>query len=205
MRDGAQLRASPSAAPIGGVIKLEHWPSDDPVVVALHPDVEHDGMPDLRIQLHDVVAAGARDIVVDASCLDELPSPVIGALLTAHRACRGRGGRVAIRFPSRRALDQLQRTGLWRVFDIDSKPTSDLRAASARPGPRDTVEHRGTMMRQPTSVPELATFLSETFTAIPEQRVLEVVFRLSRNGAVSLPVLAEMARRELAAIAAAAP
>ncbi|WP_344608732.1 STAS domain-containing protein [Sporichthya brevicatena] len=97
------------------------WTGDDDVaVVLLHPDVEPDGMPDLRFELHELVLAGVRTIVVDASCLDELPSPVIGALLTAHRACRARGGAVAIRFPSRRALDQLHRTGLWRVFDVDA-------------------------------------------------------------------------------------
>lgn len=95
------------------------WPGEDPVVVTLHPDVDPLGMPDLRLHLHHVVLAGARDIVVDASCLDELPSAVIGALLTAHRACRGRGGRVAIRYPSRRALDQLQRTGLRHVFEVE--------------------------------------------------------------------------------------
>lgn len=100
----------------------DNWAGDDPVLVTLHPDVERDGLPDLRFQLHETVLAGAREIVVDASCLDELPSAVIGALLTAHRACRGRGGHVAIRYPSRRALDQLYRTGLWRIFRIEPTP-----------------------------------------------------------------------------------
>lgn len=106
---------------------------EDRVIVTLHPDVEPHGMPDLRYQLHEVVLAGTREIVVDASCIDELPSPVIGALLTAHRACRGRGGHVTIRFPSRRALDQLHRTGLWRVFHIDStSPRSQYPPARGR-------------------------------------------------------------------------
>ncbi len=97
-----------------------NWHGGASVVVTLHPDIEPDGMPDLRMHLHEVVLGGARDIVIDASCVDELPSAVIGALLTAHRACRRRGGQVAIRYPSRRALDQLHRTGLWRVFQIES-------------------------------------------------------------------------------------
>lgn len=104
---------------------------EDRVTVTLHPDVEPHGMPDLRYHLHEVVLAGTREIVVDASCIDELPSPVIGALLTAHRACRGRGGHVTIRFPSRRALDQLHRTGLWRVFHIES-PVVQSRQPSTR-------------------------------------------------------------------------
>lgn len=102
----------------------DSWPGERPVVVTLHPDVDPEGMADLRFHLHEVVLGGARDIVVDASCLDELPSAVIGALLTAHRACRGRGGRVAIRYPSRRALDQLHRTGLWRVFHLEPESSS---------------------------------------------------------------------------------
>lgn len=105
----------------------------DRVIVTLHPDVEPHGMPDLRYHLHEIVLSGAREIVVDASCIDELPSPVIGALLTAHRACRGRGGQVTIRYPSRRALDQLHRTGLWRVFHIDSAvPRSPYPATHGR-------------------------------------------------------------------------
>lgn len=100
----------------------QNWAGEDPVVVTLHPDVEPNGLPDLRFHLHETVLAGARNIVIDASCLDELPSAVIGALLTAHRACRGRGGRVVIRYPSRRALDQLHRTGLWRIFQIEPAP-----------------------------------------------------------------------------------
>jgi anti-anti-sigma regulatory factor len=95
------------------------WPGEDPVVVTLQPDVQPDGLLDLRFHLHEVVLTGACDIVIDASCIDELPSAVIGALLTAHRACRSRGGHVVIRYPSRRALDQLRRTGLWRVFQIE--------------------------------------------------------------------------------------
>lgn len=108
------------------------WTGDDHVVVALHPDVESQGMPDLRFRLHEVVLAGARNIAVDASCLDELPSSVIGALLTAHRACSRRGGHVLIRYPSRRALDQLQRTGLWRVFQIESTAPQAPSPSAAR-------------------------------------------------------------------------
>ena len=104
-------------------MSAQNSPTEDAVIVMLHPDVEPFGMPDLRFHLHEIVLSGARDIVVDASCIDELPSPVIGALLTAHRACRGRGGRVAIRYPSRRALDQLHRTGLWHVFKVENAST----------------------------------------------------------------------------------
>jgi anti-anti-sigma factor len=96
------------------------WPGGEPVVVVLSADVERDGVPDFRFQLHDALLAGARDIVVDASSLDALPSAAIAAMLTAHRACRRRGGQVVLRRPSRRALDQLHRTGLWRVLEVEA-------------------------------------------------------------------------------------
>lgn len=54
----------------------------------------------LRFQLHEVVLSGARCIVVDASAVDVLPSSAIAAMLVAHRACRRRGGHLAIRSPA---------------------------------------------------------------------------------------------------------
>jgi anti-anti-sigma factor len=95
--------------------------ADEPVVVELAGPDGPDGTPELRFQLHDVVLSGARCIVVDASSLDAIPSAAIAAMLTAHRACRRRGGRLMIRHPSRRALDQLARTGLWRVLEVESR------------------------------------------------------------------------------------
>jgi anti-anti-sigma factor len=96
-------------------------PTDEPVVVELSATGDPDGTPELRFQLHDVVLSGARSIVVDASSLDAIPSAAIAAMLTAHRACRRRGGRLMIRHPSRRALDQLARTGLWRVLEVEPR------------------------------------------------------------------------------------
>lgn len=106
-------------------VEVPVWSSADRVVVTLSPGTQQgaqeEGVPDLRFQLHDVILNGSRVIVVDASCLDALPSAAIAAMLTAHRVCRRRGGRVVIRHPSRRALDQLRRTGLWRVFQVESR------------------------------------------------------------------------------------
>jgi anti-anti-sigma factor len=96
-------------------------PTEEPVVVELSASGDLDGTPELRFQLHDVVLSGARSIVVDAASLDAIPSAAIAAMLTAHRACRRRGGRLIIRHPSRRAMDQLTRTGLWRVLAVESR------------------------------------------------------------------------------------
>lgn len=101
--------------------------SEDPAVVVL--DGRRDGTIGLRFQLHDVVLTGARCIIVDASSLDALPSPAIAAMLTAHRACRRRGGHLLIRSPSRRALEQLDRTGLCHVLRVEG---TDLGGPAAR-------------------------------------------------------------------------
>jgi anti-anti-sigma regulatory factor len=98
-----------------------------PVVIVL--DGCRDGTVGLRFQLHEVVLAGARCIIVDASSLDALPSPAIAAMLTAHRACRRRGGQLLIRSPSRRALEQLDRTGLCHVLRIE---VTEFRGTASR-------------------------------------------------------------------------
>lgn len=97
---------------------METGTGDAPAVVVL--DGSADDTARLRFQLHDVVLAGARCIVVDTSSLDALPSPAIAAMLTAHRACRRRGGQLLIRSPSRRALEQLDRTGLRHVLHVEN-------------------------------------------------------------------------------------
>ncbi|HEY2831471.1 MAG TPA: hypothetical protein VGJ14_03530 [Sporichthyaceae bacterium] len=54
----------------------------------------------------------------------------------------------------------------------------------------------------PRSVPDVAEQLMREFESVCSvSLVTEIVMRLSRNGAVSLPALAELARRELAALA----
>ncbi len=59
---------------------------------------------------------------------------------------------------------------------------------------------------QPRSIPEVVELLVREFEGwLPVRAVTEVVMRLSRNGAVSLPVLADMARSELAGLVASDP
>jgi hypothetical protein len=58
------------------------------------------------------------------------------------------------------------------------------------------------MSTPPRSVPDVAEQLMREFeSACPVSLVTEIVMRLSRNGAVSLPMLAELARAELMALA----
>ena len=88
-------------------------------VVTLSDAALADGLAELRWELRSLVLAGARRIVIDVSQVSHLPSSAVAAMLGAHRSCRARGGGVVIRDPSRRTLDLLQRTGLWRVLRLD--------------------------------------------------------------------------------------
>jgi anti-anti-sigma regulatory factor len=102
---------------------------DEPVVVVLTGD--SDDATDLRLLLVEAVLAGAPSIIVDASRLEDIPSPAITAMLTAHRACRRRAGQLVLRDPSRRALNQLRRNGLRDVLAIESR-SATFRSADVR-------------------------------------------------------------------------
>ena len=91
----------------------------DVVVVRLTEDMLADGVADIRWLLRDAVLSGAREVVVDVREVEHLSSPAVASLLSAHRACRARGGSVVVRGPNRRILDLLRRTGLWRVLGLD--------------------------------------------------------------------------------------
>lgn len=97
---------------------------DDVAVVALDDFFAADGLVDLRWQLHDLVVAGARTIVIDFSRVTAVRSDTLAALLGAHRACRARGGGVLIRSAGKQVTDLMYRTGLRRVFTIEqNRPT----------------------------------------------------------------------------------
>ena len=92
---------------------------EDVVVVQLTDDMLADGVADTRWLLHDALLAGARRVVVDVRGVEQLSSPVVASFLSAHRACRARGGSVVLRGANRRTVDLLRRTGLWRVLGLE--------------------------------------------------------------------------------------
>src|SRR5690606_22586972 len=96
---------------------------DEAVVTLTEADVA-EGTAELRWQLRDLVLSGVRRIVVDVAAIDRLPSTTLAALLSAHRACRARGGGVRIRNPNRATLDLLRHTGLHRVFAVEPAPAA---------------------------------------------------------------------------------
>lgn len=101
----------------------------DEAVLVLTDDMVADGVATLRWELHDLVLAGARVLIVDVSQVEQLSSTAVAALLWTHRACRVRGGGVVLRSPNRRTLELLHRTGLWRVLQIEQSAPAGLSAA----------------------------------------------------------------------------
>ncbi len=92
----------------------------DTVVIALDDAMLADGVADVRWAIHEALLAGARGLVLDLTRVQRLGSPAVASFLTAHRACRARGGAVVLRGANRRTQDLLSRTGLWRVLRPES-------------------------------------------------------------------------------------
>lgn len=92
---------------------------DDEVVIRLDDALLTDGLADARWLLHDALLAGARRLTVDVSRVQNLASPALASLLSAHRTCRARGGAIVLRGANRRTLELLHRTGLWRVLELE--------------------------------------------------------------------------------------
>jgi anti-sigma B factor antagonist len=88
-------------------------------LVVLDDEVINEGLADLRWQLRDLVLGGAQTIRVDLTHTSRMGSNALAALLSAHRACRARGGAVVLVNPNRQVTDMMRRTGLWRVFHTD--------------------------------------------------------------------------------------
>lgn len=87
-------------------------------VVVLDDRTVDEGLSDLRWHLRSLVLGGVRTIEVDLSQTSRMGSTVLAALLSAHRACRARGGGVVLVNPNRQVTDLVRRTGLSRVFRI---------------------------------------------------------------------------------------
>jgi len=87
--------------------------------VQLSDELLADGLADLRWLLRDALLAGARRLVVDLTGVRQLSSTAVASFLWAHRSCRARGGAVVLRGVNRRTQDLLDRTGLWRVLEVE--------------------------------------------------------------------------------------
>ena len=101
----------------------DHIPADTAVVIFADLD-SGDVLSALRWQLHEAVLAGARNVVVDVTGVQALSAAAVSSLLTTHRLCRIRGGRVALAGCDRPVLELLHRTGLRYVFEASPEPAA---------------------------------------------------------------------------------
>lgn len=93
------------------------------VRVALEDRHLMQGLSDLRWRLPRLLAGGADTLVIDLSGVDRLSSASIATLLWVKRTCSARRIRVVLSSPSTRSLEQLTRTGLTNVLEIErSRP-----------------------------------------------------------------------------------
>jgi anti-anti-sigma factor len=99
----------------------------DDIAVLVYADLDSgDVLSALRWQLHEAVLAGARNVVVDLTGVQALSAAAVSSLLTTHRLCRIRGGRVFLAGCDRTVLELLHRTGLRFVFAASPEPAADL-------------------------------------------------------------------------------
>ena len=110
----------------------------DEVTIRLSDELLAEGLADVRWLLRDALLGGARRLVVDLSRVSVLSSTAVASFLWAHRTCRARGGAVVLRGPNRRTEDLLQRTGLWRVMQLEPPP----RPPAPRPRPPAPTDPR---------------------------------------------------------------
>ena len=103
------------------------------IAVLVYADLDSgDVLSALRWQLHEEVLAGARNVVVDLTGVQSLSAAAVSSLLTTHRLCRTRGGRVSLAGCDRPVLELLHRTGLRYVFEASAEPAAQL-ASVRRP------------------------------------------------------------------------
>jgi anti-anti-sigma factor len=98
-------------------------PATDDIAVLVLADLDSgDALSALRWQLREAVLAGARDVVVDVTGVHALSAGAVSSLLTTHRLCRSRGGRVSLAGCNRPVMELLHRTGLRHVFEASPEP-----------------------------------------------------------------------------------
>jgi anti-sigma B factor antagonist len=90
----------------------------DHVVLEIGGEIDVYTAPKLRERLLELVAAGAKHVVVDLSRVEFLDSTGLGVLVGAHRRLRASHGTLSLVCPHERLLKIFRITGLDSVFDI---------------------------------------------------------------------------------------
>jgi anti-sigma B factor antagonist len=87
-------------------------------VIALTGEVDLYTAPELKTQMLEVIANGAKDVVVDFTHTTFIDSTTLGVLVGGVKRLREKGGRLSIVCSDRNITKIFEITGLDRVFTI---------------------------------------------------------------------------------------
>ncbi len=103
----------------------------DTVVVALRGEVDVLNVEQVRVAVHEAIAARPREILVDLAALSFIDSTGLGALIFGFQ--RARDARIAFRLahPTRLVRQVLVLSGLLEVVElVDQEPGAETEAAA---------------------------------------------------------------------------
>jgi len=110
---------------------------DDAFVISLSGEVDLYTAPEFKQQLLDVIAKGAKDVVVDFSNTTFIDSTTLGVLVGGVKRLRTNEGQLSLVCSDRNITKIFEITGLDRVFTI--YPTRDeALAKTSSPGQPST-------------------------------------------------------------------
>lgn len=101
------------------------------LVVTLDGELDVAGAPELRQRLVELVAAGARDLVVDLDGVTSVDDVGLGVLVGGAWRVRSRGGTFAVVCGAGRVRDVLAVTGLDRAVDVHGSVTDAVTSSTA--------------------------------------------------------------------------
>lgn len=110
--------------------------SQEPVVVSFDGELDA-GDPSCEDELQAIVAAGARNVVVDMSQVSFIDSSIVRALLLTHRAVTETGGWVRLVYTHHMVRRVIEICGLNEVLPQYSSLESARRGVQATPPPGD--------------------------------------------------------------------
>jgi anti-sigma B factor antagonist len=109
---------------------------EDAYVVALSGEVDLYTAPEFKQQLLDVIAQGAREVIVDFSGTTFIDSTTLGVLVGGVKRLRTNDGQLSLVCSDRNITKIFEITGLDRVFTIYAtreEAVSKLESASRPP------------------------------------------------------------------------
>jgi anti-sigma B factor antagonist len=108
---------------------------DATFVISLAGEVDLYTAPEFKQQLLDVIARGARNVVVDFSDTTFIDSTTLGVLVGGIKRLRGQDGQLSLVCSDRNITKIFEITGLDRVFQIYQSRDEALAQAGASTQP----------------------------------------------------------------------